>query len=1415
MIGIATMVQVRRQVKWASGARYAFGLELAVLLCLLSRIQPAAAQALTYGAANRTIRVCNLVLASQEGAVPTAPYLFYLLDSRPDLKPAGWQLENPMAPPRADNLIRQRWGTFYGTAPLGKNAAAYWEVYSSRISPEDLSQFDVIFIGGSQAGSAAGGAHGATTETPTIREREMLRRAVDAGATLWIEDAGGWRVNGRFFFGGTFATSSPLGTPQVLQPVHPLLNRPYVLTGADLQTIFPRNVRGVDRLPGSTEPTVVQGVLQTSSKAAFLASGAYGSGQIVMMGGGVASALSASISPGSQMAGFKTGNLGPLSGNGLSQVPPAPLKLAFNLMSLTLDSPQERGQPRHSGSTLEQVGAPLTRKWNFPSDPKDPSLGEWNPAYPNAAAPAVYKSAVFVPAANGIFYAFDLDPMRDIDGDGNPDDGLPVGSSTKILNDLSLGAPYDVLWKLDLGAQIGTGTRLVSSPTVGNVGGKDIVFVSTEDGTVYALDAFPTSRGRLQYEGKILWSQKVGSPYTGASGGMLKFRIPAPVLYADRLFVAANDPDDTTQGTVMELNPVTGKTLWRYSRKLKPAIAQAPPLGRISATPAIGWIYDDRVDATDLVMYVATLGDSKTQVPGKVFSFLLGVRNERLSPVAGDPKRFRSRHFQAPSFFSWLPGGRRTWVVGNPGVVATYDASAPGQVLLSQAVPAGTEVRADYDVDCSADQYKPRTTFFGPPASASSAADFMSSPVIGPDGTVYAVATDTAQSRCSLYALREQAPLAYVKWRYSLMDSVVAGPPAFYKGVLYLGTTSGRIIGFDTRAQFKIDLNGIVDTTRKFAINFQQRDPMLPANYSLNSYAYIAGQYEVNNVTTVDASGRVLEHGQILIKQFSIAGSNSLDASQPVTVRYPVVGSGNQAEETTEIKVDLDPVLAANANLFSGTAGGTRGNKVFDKAVSQGGFGPEILAGPTIAGDIMYVTTGDGNVAAFPASLGELKDAGPGNLLLPATIPLSKSLMLTGGATVAPIRAPLVAVDGNLVINSAGGVMVFHQPISLISDANRVLEVQNRYAFAGGGAGPAEGELGGSEIRWSLSSTERKVAFPNPGLVSPTPVVAAAEPELKSISHPSVSLRLNSTDFLICDTGNNRVVEVDRGGQVIWELSSFADPQNILGGSQPLTLSTPTDVQRWYSTRRDGSGAPIANETHTLVTDLGNQRVLEIRDTYPVDPRSGVQEYHVLVWASQTTSADKSYVFRNAQRLPDGSTLATVVNWQVNSVDGSLPDTAGSSVVLLSPRVVDTSGRVTNPGGRVSAFMNALVFPDGTRSPLANPVFFQRYFTGKGTKFDSALMVDGLGIYDLVAKDVGKGQIDLIVQGNPLRGPGSPEAVGAVSAKRLVSGNTLIVNQALSTVFEFDPVANKFIKVSPLTQDTYSLVQPTYADRTE
>ncbi|HEY3283299.1 MAG TPA: hypothetical protein VGN26_13605, partial [Armatimonadota bacterium] len=79
MIGIATMVQVRRQVKRAPRSRFAFALALAVLLCLLSRPQPVAAQALTYGAANRTIRVCNLVLASQEGAVPTAPYLFYLL----------------------------------------------------------------------------------------------------------------------------------------------------------------------------------------------------------------------------------------------------------------------------------------------------------------------------------------------------------------------------------------------------------------------------------------------------------------------------------------------------------------------------------------------------------------------------------------------------------------------------------------------------------------------------------------------------------------------------------------------------------------------------------------------------------------------------------------------------------------------------------------------------------------------------------------------------------------------------------------------------------------------------------------------------------------------------------------------------------------------------------------------------------------------------------------------------------------------------------------------------------------------------------------------------------------------------------------------------------------------------------------
>ncbi|MGQ9696880.1 MAG: hypothetical protein ACUVRO_02655 [Armatimonadota bacterium] len=1387
-----------------------------------------AAEPVTYGGSGRTLRVGVLVVGRQGAntSISTgAPHLFYVLDSRSDLKPEGWNLVNPMAPPRVDATVLARWNRdqtplvpsvdspYVAEQQITKDMAAYWEVLLSRASAEQLAEYDVLYLGGS-------------IPALTEEERDKLRRAVDSGVTLWLETGADDAQVGRWPFGVGFPKGKTISVPDLkpMQALHPLLTQPYAVSNQELN-IIPRlggstSLAVLERLKHSLEPTTVAGVVSGMGNNVVLASGPYGSGFVVMSGMFIGPRINALTSRGDQDFPWAGPN-GPYAGHDVRRVPVPLLKLAYNIMSLALHSAQERQGPRRYGSSPEQIGAPLSRKWTFPAGPDDPT--PWNPQYPNACSPAVYKGVMYVVAADAVLYAFDMEPGRDLDGDGNPDDGTFIDQRQQRPYDFGTGAPYDIIWSFDFKKEIEHPSKLVSSPVVVTVndpieGPVDVLYIATVDAKVYAFRALPVIPAKrvLRAEAMPYWAKPavLGPPLSPSSDS---FRVPAPVFYADRLFAVGVDKNQPSQGAVFELDPVTGEVLWTYSRSSKPMTAAAPSMGPIVASPAIAWVTDPTTGASDLVMYVPTSADVANGQTARVFCFLLSVRGERLSQAApGDYTRFRGRHWMKPSNFPWKRF--RVWVKGNPRITATADPYSPGYVKLSEPVTPDMEVYADYDIDCSSDQYKPRTTFYAfPGTQGTDYPDFLNTPVVGPDGTVYVVATSINGNKSSLYAFQERSPISFVKWRYSFPNAAVVGPLAYYNGVLYVGTGDGRLIGFDTKASFRIDIKAPIDLPRKFSVQILQRDPMLPPTYSITAFTYNASQFVIDNVADYDPSkGGAVEHGRIAVNSFSISGPSALDASQPVTVRYPVVGGPGNAEEVAEISASTQGVIGTQ---FGGEGDSKRANKLFDTRLELGAGG-RMLAGPTIAGDTMYVATADGHIAAYPSDPRLLGITG-GQLLRAATVPLAGALALPNAGE---IPAPMVAAGGSLLVNTRGGVMVFHQPVTLVADSTRILEIKNSYDFSSGDNSPVPS---GSRAVWSLSATTRLEAMPTPGRgVHPNQRVVMQSPEVVGFSHPSTVLRLSDTNFLVCDTGNHRVVEVNRAGEVVWELKNFADPYGILEGSEPLTLNTPTCVQRWVQPQTDRQGNVIGIEVHTLVVDAGNYRILDIRDVVPTDPRRGNQEYHVLVWASRTSSAQRRYQYQSAQRLPDGTVVATVLNYSVNSVDGSVPDGDGGSIVLLSGplhdeqgRVVeDSNGRPVDPGGRIVGFMNGLLLPDGSERPVANPVWFQRYFTGGGATSWQALLADGYGVYQVAGElpsepqKYPKGKVILRLLGAVQAAP----TIGVSMAKQLSNGNILIVNKATSEIWEYSPVprpGGAWFRVSPVTSGTYALSQPSSADR--
>src|SRR5207244_12976234 len=112
-----------------------------------------------------------------------------------DLNPRSWQFANPMPPPAVTQAMANRWSRIGDNSltvgiPLTQDLAPYWEVTLRPENMDRLAQMDVCYV------SAAGGA------LITYQDRELLRRLVDAGVLLWIDNRSTLtfsNVDGMFF----------------------------------------------------------------------------------------------------------------------------------------------------------------------------------------------------------------------------------------------------------------------------------------------------------------------------------------------------------------------------------------------------------------------------------------------------------------------------------------------------------------------------------------------------------------------------------------------------------------------------------------------------------------------------------------------------------------------------------------------------------------------------------------------------------------------------------------------------------------------------------------------------------------------------------------------------------------------------------------------------------------------------------------------------------------------------------------------------------------------------------------------------------------------------------------------------------------------------------------------------------------
>lgn len=256
---------------------------------------------------------------------------------------------------------------------------------------------------------------------------------------------------------------------------------------------------------------------------------------------------------------------------------------------------------------------------------------------------------------------------------------------------------------------------------------------------------------------------------------------------------------------------------------------------------------------------------------------------------------------------------------------------------------------------------------------------------------------------------------------------------------------------------------------------------------------------------------------------------------------------------------------------------------------------------------------------------------------------------------VGQILSPLVSAGRYAVAQGGLGIEGFGDMLTLVSDRDRLI------AFNPDGS-----------AEWSCDSTYQANSQ---GGASSTATQTTSK---LSLNRPSTLSQLSASDYLTADTGNNRCVRLDQAGQATWELTTFSDPYLLMPAGQSNALAKPTSCITWSTV--NSTNTQLTN--HYLVSDTGNYRVLEVDDTYTISSTTATQSidvtnpyaYHTLVWESHTLEQGRKYQYVAAQVYQGADSsyyiMAAVANKRIAPI--VLP--TGQSNYQLQPPASDAEG---------------------------------------------------------------------------------------------------------------------------------------------
>lgn len=585
-----------------------------------------------YAQRSQTIKAGVLLVDSQQtNGVPSnyTPHVWFNLDSNRLVKPAGWNIENPRASTEVTTQIQARWIALggVGNAPgigdrITKRHGAYWEVPLSTVGDQEMADYDVLMLS----------ARGFVALNPT--EREKLRRFVDHGGVLWVDFTSGATLDSLNSAPLPFGLNTAnLGIPSYSESLHPLLSFPNTISDAALAAMETDSGAGILRttLVNANLEGIVGAAPADSLKLYTVAStnrgpsiqvGHLGDGYIVVTARGVASAINRVLVPGPPPTyNANTNYLGLTPTN--DRAASAAASLAINMIYLAAGHHSTGGESRKSNSSAVDLGAPLLKRFDI-----ETAFQTGSKLY---SQPAAYKGLLVVTTATQVV-VMDANPSTDLDGDGDPDDGI---------RDYSLGKKYDVLWtSAPLGANLSP-PACAEVPDAGSAP-RDVIAVTGGNGELYLFDAF-----QLDPQGRITGSTTVNPTNTIAppSGiapvwdNSMDGRGPyAPTLHEGLAYVV-----DSHAGG---LGTRIGRT-WvadlRTGAKMSSGgdwVVGGPTgtygtIPDVSASATVGYIpVADNSGALDKVVYIPTrnypVGSGSPNARAGIVSIWAGVRGETI-----------------------------------------------------------------------------------------------------------------------------------------------------------------------------------------------------------------------------------------------------------------------------------------------------------------------------------------------------------------------------------------------------------------------------------------------------------------------------------------------------------------------------------------------------------------------------------------------------------------------------------------------------------------------------------------------------------------------------------------------------------------------------------------------------------------